>query len=240
MNPMEDFDAAQSVVLSVPDLLRLMHSAGGGLAAGNAALSNSLASQTRTIQDQSDQMRALMAEYMALAKRLGDMERENAELRKWEAEHAFRTRQWETQISLARDAMVRDRETKTEMLQLVKGAATTMMAVHGGEILGALGTPKLSEAPSKGAAKAPSRPAEPEPSTLGETLQAAVKRLSPETLSAILEQAERPNPQLPGNAATLVVVAQIIAGSLEEETLDRIKNEVGLELLGRMFAFVQK
>src|SRR5262245_4824540 len=104
------------VMLSGADLVHLLQGAGGGLASGNAALANSLHAQSRTIQEQTDQIKVLLGELVTSHRRVGDLERSNVE------QH-----QLEAKVALAREAMARESATQAEMLGIVKTAAVGIL-----------------------------------------------------------------------------------------------------------------
>jgi len=220
-------------------LIRLLQGAGGGMAAGNAALAASLGAQSETIRAQAVQIKNLLDENVALTKRCADLERAN-----------FMERQWADKVALARESAEREGATHAEMLGIAKVAAAGLVGHLGGAgitpLLGAI----VNTSPAGGAAPpsaAPaSRPAEraeppaPDapPERISEAVRMIVQRLSPETVDELLELAERPNPQIPGNAPTLVAMVQVLAGVLPTETLERVKAEVGEKLFAQAFALM--
>jgi hypothetical protein len=225
-----------SYVLDGEQLIRLLHGAGGGMAAGNAALAASLGAQSNTIAAQSEQIRRLLAENEALLKRCADLERAN-----------FSERQWIDKVSLAREAAEREGATHKEMLGVAKVAAAGIVGhVSGGAIPpqllaafvgggggsggGASSQPRRSRSRRRRVAE------EDLPQRLGEAVRMVVERLSPETIDEILEAAEAPNPSIPGGRPTLVGVLKVIADVLPQDLIEQMQEEVGQPLFAHAFA----
>lgn len=230
-------------VFNGEQLIRLIHGAGGGMAAGNAALAASLGAQTQTIAAQSVQIKQLLEENVALTKRCAELERAS-----------FIERQWADKVSLARESAAREGATHAEMLGIAKVAAAGIVGHLGGgsmtpQLLGMVlggssgggAAPPAPRAPREPQTIEPAREgraAEGPPERLADAVRMIVERLSPETIDALLEAAEAPNPQIPGNLPTLVGIVQVLSGVLPPEVLAQVRDEVGEKLFNQAFALI--
>jgi hypothetical protein len=236
--------AAALIQLTPADLITLLQGAGGGLANGNQVLSQSLAAQSELITVQTEQMKALVAEIVSCAQKLGEHERSSLdkivqreraqiELKQWEVWQENQQRQWEMRMGFAQQTAARESATQAEMLNLAKTAAVGLLAVKNPELGATLAAVMAGMSPGTTAKASGSSGAGTSERTLGPIAQAAqmvVSRLSPETLVAILGAAEQPNPKLPNKVPTLAFIAHLLFTSLDAETLERVKTEVGPEL----------
>jgi len=75
-------------------------------------------------------------------------------------------------------------------------------------------------------------------SMLGQTLCRVVGMLRPSTLAQVLADAEQPNPAIPNAPPTLLAIVQILMGSLQIETLDAVKRDIGPQNMQALFGLM--
>lgn len=233
------------ITLAPADLISLLQGAGGGLANGNHVLSESMAAQSSLISSQTEQMKVLVAEIVACAKKLGEHERNSLDriverernqlaFKQWEVLNATNQRQWEMRMGLAREEAAREKSTQKEMLGLMKTAAVGLLSAKNPEIGATLaamaGMPIGAAAP--GASEASGEA--PGAGGLGQAVRMVVGQLSPETLDAIFAAAERPNPKIPNGAPTIAAVAGLLFTCFDADILGRVQADLGPEMFGKL------
>jgi hypothetical protein len=62
--------------------------------------------------------------------------------------------------------------------------------------------------------------------------------LRPATLNQVLADAEQPNTAIPNAPPTLLAILQILMGSLQVETLDLVKGDIGPENMQALFGLM--
>jgi hypothetical protein len=225
------------IILTPSELIEMVQRLSGGTAAGATALSNGMHSLTATIDSQARRIEQLQEQVQGLLSKNAELEKAN-----------FGTEQWRDMVALRRLQLAQDAEKSREMWGLLKlGAMQLAPGAAGGigSLLG-LGAPSGGPPPAApgaavpgGAAEAGAPVAEAPPAgqagDLVGLVQAAIARLSPETIDALFRQAGAPNAAV-GNMPTLLVMVQALVGCLEPATIGRVRAEVGPELMHAIFA----